>query len=203
MPMLGTPSSSGNGPAFSDGTVDITAYGSANYCNGRHQTDGGDQLVYVNCYNASGAPADSKFTAEFLRSSAQDQYDYGNQTGIIAYIDTHWNNYPTVVAGQSHSTIGKPVQYRRTGVGDYWVTALEFASWMARNPTIKVTTTDASNVRCTLAGWNITTRTVQYTNGPPTSVSDLEAHVACWTATGARADSNFDLSMASGLGLTA
>lgn len=72
-----------------------------------------DELVDVRCFDAGGAPADSRFWVRF-------QYKYGT-SGATAYVRTYYPTMLTSVAedGYSYNSKGGMISVDRLGVGHY------------------------------------------------------------------------------------
>jgi hypothetical protein len=162
------------------GTVDLTAYGSNAMCKVAGWGPLGiSQDVRVLCFNASGAPVDTTFTAI-----------YSKPVGNVGTFGHVWANAPTTAsyapdATYSFNSKGQTNTITRSGTGAYDVSLPGLG-----NPggTVKVTAYGGDNAYCKVTGW--------YPSGTVEHVG-----VACFAASGARMDSMFTMTYSRSLSL--
>jgi len=154
------------------GDVQVTAYGGGSErCKVYYWTSSGSTLqAYINCYSATGAPANSLFTANYVRRSdhpgIEGSYVWANDPTSASYTPSptySWN-----------STGGAITISHTPGSGIYTVA---LGGQNLGGGTVEVTAYGASNSYCKVGGWGGTSVTVVCFNG----------------STGLAADSQFDL----------
>ncbi len=161
------------------GVAHAQAYGStSNYCSVTSWSDSGaDQNVRVRCYDATGALADTRFTANFAVGSmgaARFSYLWADQQGNTAkYKPDAQYRYDAVKSAD--------ITVQRTNTGRYEVFLPASGPSLQGPWTFQVTAYGGANL-CKLAGF---------------SSSSRKAQVACRTAGGSFVDSRFSLSFAS------
>ncbi len=160
------------------GTVDVTAYGSADAeCHvGFWGSSGPDQTVNVRCSDTNGNPIDTFYTAAYTRP-------VGNP-GAFAHL---WANSPTSASYTPSSTYsfnstGGINTISRSGVGVY---QLQLPGLGVSAGTVKVTAYGSTANRCKVVSWF------------PSSSTQL-VNVRCFSATGAAADSMFTATFSNG-----
>jgi hypothetical protein len=158
------------------GTVDVTAYGAAaDACKvGSWGPSGADLVVYVNCFDSAGAPADAYFDAAYTRP-------VGNP-GHLAYV---WANSPTSAsytpsALYQYNSTGATNTITRSGLGLY---RLHLPGLGAASGTVKVTAYGSASTQCKVVNW--------YPVG-----TEQDVNIRCFSAAGALADSYFTATFA-------
>lgn len=165
-----------NGLGDSGGVAHAQAYGNnSNYCTISSWTNsGGNENLNVRCYNASGAPVDSTFVANYAVGSegnARFSYLWANDhTSTITYKPSE--NYRYDAVSSSDMTV------KRTATGRYEV-YLPAAGPELSDPWNFQITAYGSASQCKLASF---------------SASSRKAQVACRTAGGVSVDTRFALS---------
>jgi hypothetical protein len=153
--------------------VQITAYGSnANYCNGGVWGHAGGSKVqaYVQCYDASGAVADSQFTLMYQSHSG----NMGTAAKGLAFV----SSFPyTPPPSYTYNSTGGTNTITHNGTGSYTV-ALPGLSASAGH--VQVTAVGSPAHRCKVVDWNAGSGTT-YVN------------VQCYDDTGTPADEYFSL----------
>jgi hypothetical protein len=153
--------------------VQITAYGSdGNYCSaGVWGHAGGSKVqTFVQCYNASGAVADSQFTLLYQSHSG----NMGTATKGLAFISSFPNTPPP---SYTYNSTGGTNTITHNGTGSYTV-ALPGLSASAGH--VQVTAFGSPAHRCKVDNWNADSGTT-YVN------------VQCYDDTGTPADEEFSL----------
>ena len=154
------------------GDVQVTAYGSGSErCKVYYWTSSGSTLqAYINCYTATGAPANTLFTANFVRRSdhpgIEGSYVWANDQSSASYTPSptySWN-----------STGGAITISHTPGSGVYTVA---LGGQNLGGGTVEVTAYGSSNSYCKVGSWGGTSVTVVCFNG----------------STGLAAESQFDL----------
>jgi hypothetical protein len=173
------------GLAASGGTVKVTAFsGSANSCKASGwDADGADEQVDVLCFDATGAPADVKFTLQF--ANEESIVANGASSGYVWANDAAAPSYTPNSAYQYNST-GATNTITRTATGRYTVTlpGLGSSLYATNEGIVHVTSHHTTSKRCELAGYRSA-----FT--PPPSPIALYVDVACHTAAGTPSDSKF------------
>lgn len=164
------------GLAARGGVVHVTAVnGGARWCQAVKWTPSGtDQIVYVRCFQAGGAPAPGTgFTAVFTSSSGPP----GPVKGSYGYVDTE----PTGHLNSEYNSAGAANGVNPLGTGVWEVKLPGLSAPGPVDGGIQVTATDAKPARCKVIKW----------------ASDPGGQyilVACFDATGAPYDTRWSLS---------
>jgi hypothetical protein len=179
------------GQSFTGGTVEVTAYGTGSeYCKVEGWSPLAGQSVRVRCFTASGAAADTRFTAKFTRGAP-------NKTGTFAYA---WASQPTAANYTPSLTYQRsdlafqcggaqtrgPVTIARASTGRYTVTFAGIPGGGSVGKNVKVTGYGSGSDTCKVLSWL----------GGPT---DTTAEVQCFTASGAPVDAFYTISFSSTL----
>ncbi len=161
--------------------VDYFAEGSPHYCTsgGWGSSNGTDEDVYVDCFDASGAPVNGDFAAFYQARTAAPP------SGFIGFA---WADQPTAAnyfpsPAYSFNSTGGAIDILRTGVGAY-VVAFDGASPKG-NPLVTAYGDVAAH--CEIADW--------VRNG----AYGVEVFVRCFNGAGAPADEYYDISYAYGV----
>ena len=140
--------------AASTGNVQVTAYGpGSEWCNvWNWGPNGTAQHVQVHCFDAAGAPAESRFTVSYVRD--------GNNIGSSVCCNS--DGHPTAYALASNPTAASYVpaasykfgfsptnQIHRLSTGRYQVES----SWAVGDAAVHVTATGGSQARCKIESW--------------------------------------------------
>jgi len=162
--------------AIGGGNVQVTAYGpGAEYCKSNGWIGHGTPYAFtVLCFDASGRPADSRFTALVLRPG-----DDRGKTGLIASHDDFYR----------YSGSNGPIKIARTGTGVQRVILGNLGdrrvltdAWGRAGPIaghIQVSATGSGAERCSVREWG--------------TGRDTDIKVSCFDAAGNAADSDFSL----------
>lgn len=158
----------------SRGNVQVTAFGATTArCKlGSWDTANPALLIHVRCYRPSGALADSRFVAQYVRAGS----DFNSEQS--AYVSTTngatpLNQVASIFPPLSYNSKSTSVAVTRTAVGQYQVDATGFDQ-IGGN--VAVTAIGANSVHCVVVGWKEPTISVQ-----------------CWDHTGSLANSRFSL----------
>ncbi|NMO20913.1 trypsin-like serine protease [Pyxidicoccus fallax] len=131
----------------SNGNVQVTAYGgTANRCKVSSWGPSGTALhVYIACYTAAGAAADSYFVAQYYRAGAgnpqQGAYLWANQPSTASYTPSRYYSY---------NSRGGTNTVTRTGVGAYQANLPGFTT-IGGN--VQVTAYGYGSHHCKVASW--------------------------------------------------
>jgi hypothetical protein len=171
-------------PVFSGpvaaGSVKVTAYGSGSgVCKvGSWGPSGGNELVGVQCYSASGAPSDEYFSMVFASgmnvlgdNTLAEAYAWADQPSSSSY--TPSLQYQRDTVGSKIGTI----TISRAGVGTYDV-AMPFQNIGLDGGHVQVTAYGSGTNRCQIRNWS-------------SNSSGRTARILCYTSTGTMADSFF------------
>jgi hypothetical protein len=173
------------GLASAGGTVKVTGFsGSANYCKAADwDAVGADERVDVLCFDATGAPADVKFTLQFADDTSI--VANGASSGHVWANDAAAPSYTPNSAYQYNST-GAANTVARTATGRYTVTLPGLGStlYATNQGIVHVTAHHTTSKRCELVGY----RSGYVPVGTPIP---LHVDVACHTAAGTPSDSKF------------
>ena len=163
--------------------VQVSGFQTSGYCTSAGWTPSGKTLnAYVDCFDASGAPANATFTLLYQsRNAVSANYDKG-----LAFV---WANCPTNCASYSpdsafsYNSSGGANTIARNTIGNYTVV---FPGISKYDGDVQVTAYGGGAARCTLDGY-----------GPEGGFS-TQATVQCYDGSGARADENFSLAFSRG-----
>lgn len=155
------------------GHAQVSAYGQTGH---RCSISGwGSDTVGVRCFDAAGAPADTRYSLLFRKRFSTlftRNLALAEVTGVSAShtVDPYqaWN--PRFVG-----TERGPVEFTRSGVGDYTVTFDGFGVF-GDDGGVTLATSKTSSVPCKVEFW-----------------SGDQVHVGCFDLTGARADASFQV----------
>jgi hypothetical protein len=166
------------GTTVNGGSVEVTAYGSGSeYCKIGYWSGNG---VAVNCFANGGAPVDSLFTLNFTDQSPNGtpsyQYAWADQPTATNYTPSTY--YQKGMIARECDTSAGTVTINRNGTGNY-TAILPVLSPTGSN--VKVTSYSGGAEMCKVVGW--------YGNGS----SGTQVNIACYSPTGAPADTYFDL----------
>lgn len=164
------------GVSLSGGSVEVTAYGSGSeYCK---VASWGNDTVWVNCFDSSGAPADTYYTLNFTDQSPGGtmsyQYAWADQPSADNYTPSGY--YQKGFINRECGTDAGTVTISRNGVGSYT------AFLPVLSPTgssVKVTAYGWANETCKVVGW--------YGSGDGTAVN-----IACFDPSGNPVDALYD-----------
>jgi hypothetical protein len=163
----------------SGGTAMVTAYGpTSNACkvsSWSQNSSKSAELVNVNCFDFTGAPVDSQFTATFA--------DQASILGVKRPVGYAWANKPTTSSyaaakARAYDSAGGTVRISRTGTGYYNV---KFPGLGAKNGDVQVTSYGGGSDACQVVEWF------------PNSSHQQVVTVSCFDTTGAPADTDFVL----------
>ena len=164
------------GPVGGTGTVNVTAYGStpATCRTGGWTVSGSAVLVTVDCYSLAGSLVDSYFTASFSSDTAESPT-----------LDYVWSNNPAPGIGTTYTpassfrfdSAGHAVTVTQIATGAYDV---NLPGPVTVGGSVKVSTYNNPAINCQVVDW--------ITESP-----GQVAEVDCFDASGALADSAFDL----------
>jgi hypothetical protein len=161
-------------------TVLISAYGSAGICKleGWHAATAD---ATVRCFDAAGAPADSRFTLLYQSRTG----NFGNSGRGLAFLWASQSTTPsyTPPAAYQYNSTGATNIMSRTGVGQY--EAL-LPGLTTLGGTVQITAYGTDAARCKVKKWE-----------PDTDGQHVE--VLCFNASGAPSDERFTLLYAKGV----
>jgi hypothetical protein len=173
------------GLASSGGTVKVTAFSAvAGYCKASDWgAAGADEQVDVLCFDATGAPADLKFTLTFadqgsiLADGAASGHVWGNDAAAPSY---------TPNSAYQYNSTGATDTIARTGTGRYTVTLPGLGTQLLTPNAgiVHVTAHHTTSKRCELIGY----RSGVVPGGAPIP---LLIDIQCSTAAGTPSDSKF------------
>jgi hypothetical protein len=169
--------------AANAGTVHVTAYGSgtqtckvASWGPNFFRHGGGwsltsTQQVNVRCFNASGAPADTRFTLSYANPGTPD--------AVMAYL---WADQPSTASytpalPNQFNSSGATNTARRIGVGAYTASLPNLGAWAGH---VQVTAYGTGSERCKTSNWS-----------PVGSAQEVQ--VRCFTSSGTPVDTRFTL----------
>jgi hypothetical protein len=153
--------------------VQVTAYGAdGNYCIAGvwGQAGGSNVGIAVQCFNASGAVADSQFTVMYQSHSGNT----GTATKGLAFVTTNPDTFPPPY---SYNSAGGTNTVTHNGTGSYTV-ALPGLSTSGGD--VQVTAVGSLAQRCKVDNWSA-------------DVGTTDVNVQCYDGTGASADEYFSL----------
>jgi hypothetical protein len=161
----------GPGLRSNGGHVQVVAVGTGNqYCVVGGWSGSPDLSITVDCFAASGSPADTKFNVQFIGRTARAGYAWANEPSSPSY---------TPNPRYSSNNGGGAIQITRNSVGRYVVTFNGLGATLLDGGDVQVTAY-GSNSQCKEEFWG------------PESVS-----VRCFAPGGALIDSYFDVLMMS------
>jgi hypothetical protein len=183
----------GVGVGGTDGVIHVTALGTAGNTCGIESwgTDVGGVLASIYCDDASGQPTTSRFTATFLATNAT--------SGRLAYLlNSNAFGDSTPSAPNNYNSKSGTNTVDHSGPGTYVVTLPGLGS-------------DRGDVQVTAFGtYGPPTTGIHPAGSPPASYcktgwgpsgTDMKVQVYCFSSSGIRADTRFDLTFMQSLGL--
>jgi hypothetical protein len=156
------------------GNVQVTAYGSGSErCKvNSWGASGGTLSAYVSCFNAAGAPANTLFTASYVKRGGANP----SSPGGYLWADQPYSSSYTPFGMYSWNSSGAQNSIQRYGTGNYYAT---FPGINVNGGTVEVTAYGWDNAHCKVLGWG--------NNG---------VSVGCFAPSGAPVDSMFTLNFA-------
>jgi hypothetical protein len=174
------------GMAGQGGVAHASAYGNNHHCTiNTYGPRGRDQVLHLRCFAANGAPADSRFVANYSNhESAGASYGYLRNGNAVPPPGGY-----QVPAQWSYDSAGQPVVVHRTGVGRYEVelgSYLQDSAGEWNDGFLRATPLAAAARHC------------QFLD--PDFVPDNERlHLACFDHTGSSVDTAFTVTYARGV----
>ncbi|MGA2189785.1 MAG: hypothetical protein ABSH33_14725 [Steroidobacteraceae bacterium] len=168
--------------------VQVSAYATSGYCTvGGWDVKGSSSAaeMYVNCFDASGNPANSYFTLLYHQRTT----GFGAADEGAAFL---WANQPTTSSytpdsSYNYNSTGGTNTILRNSTGNYTVTIAGLAKGKSgfdhEQGDVQVTAYGSTPIRCAVVYW--------FTSTPNTTVN-----VQCYNSAGAAADEDFSLAFA-------
>ncbi|WP_437998121.1 hypothetical protein WMF26_47500 [Sorangium sp. So ce185] len=162
------------------GTVEVTAYGpGSEHCKVSSWAQSGDDaVVYVRCFDSSGAPSDGRFTLNFGRSTQVNgalSYSYAWAHDATAAAYTPSLSYQKGYIAGDVGDVTTDITAGRTSAGRYVVNLPGMA---ATGSNVQVTAYGTGSEHCKVVSWS-------------GDAAETQAYVACFDASGAAADARF------------
>ena len=146
------------------GNVQVTAYGSgAEQC--KVVSWGGD-LVYVRCFNASGALVNTRFTVLFSGQGYSMGYTWANQPTTSSYAPSSYYAY---------NSSGGAIRITRAGTGRYTVYFDNLSTRLFSGGNVQVTAYGSTGEQCKVAAWS----------------TSAAVYVRCFSASGSLVDTRY------------
>lgn len=168
--------------AFTPGTIQVSSYGTAAIsCVGENYSgDANETKLWVNCWDAAGEDADSQFSLFYASAVAvtPSAYLYAEKA------DQALNEAYEAAANSSFNATGAANTITRIDVGHYQLTLPGLAADAMGNAQVSPYTFDEATAgnNCTIESWAVAE-----------GGADLGVWVDCFDATGAPADTQFNL----------
>jgi hypothetical protein len=162
------------------GTVEVTSYGlGSDYCKvSSWGQSGSDTVVWVRCFDTTGAPSDSRFTLNFARATSPNgalsySYAWANNPDAASYTP-HLSYQKGFISGDA-GDVATDITAGRTSTGRYFV---NLPGMSATGSNVQVTAYGSGSEYCKVVGWN-------------GNEAATQASVGCFDAGGMAADARF------------
>ncbi len=172
------------------GTVEVTSMGGAGrYCKAETWfPTGGDETVLVTCFDATGGPVDTPFSAVFSQRSPNNtiSYSYGlaDQPSVAHYNANFQYGSVAGCLGDQQTTSPITIDHGITGM--YTVHFPQMVSTGSARTNVKVTNAGFLTGTCKVQGWG-------------DEAGGAFAVVSCFSASGAPVDEYFNITFSSTL----